>query len=125
MEMTVKSNRCSGCKTCQVVCSLVNFDEVNPSKAAIDIEGQFPEPGQFKVRLCDQCGDCEEVCPTDAIYFEDGVYKIDKDECISCMKCVEVCPRDVIFEHPDEEVPIKCTLCGECVEICPRDALIM
>ena len=122
MSIKVKAKRCSGCRICQVVCSLENYGEVNPAKAAIEIAGEFPSPGRYNVRLCDQCGDCEEVCPVDAIYKKDGIYKIDEEECIECFECVEICPRDIMFTH-EEEVPIKCINCGECVEICPRDVL--
>lgn len=121
MELKIESKKCSGCRTCQLVCALANFSEVNPSKAALEVEGRFPAPGDYNVRLCDQCGDCEEICPVDAIYRENGVYKIDREECTGCLRCLEVCDREVIYKHEAEEAPIKCIICGECVEICPRD----
>lgn len=106
-----------------MVCALENFREVNPSKAALRIEGRFPAPGDYRIHLCDQCGQCAEACPEDAIYLENGVYLINDDECTGCMICVEECPGGVLFEHKTMAMPIKCTLCGECVSACPRDAL--
>ncbi|OQY03908.1 MAG: hypothetical protein B6I22_10605 [Desulfobacteraceae bacterium 4572_123] len=108
-----------------MVCGMENFREVNPSKAALRIEGRFPAPGDYRIHLCDQCGQCAEVCPVEAIYLENGVYLINEDECTGCMICVEKCPAGVLFEHKSMEVPIKCTLCGACVEACPRDALLL
>ncbi len=125
MKLVAIEDNCSGCRVCQVVCSLENFGEVNPSKAALGIKGLFPAPGKYEIELCDQCGKCAEACPTDAIYLEDGVYLINDEECIGCMSCVEACPKGVMYEHKSSEVPIKCTLCGECVKACPRDALIL
>ena len=115
--------RCSGCRTCLVACAMRNFQEVNPKKAALSVEGAFPSPGGYSIRLCDQCGACAEVCPSEAISPHNGVYLIDAESCTGCGACVDECPNQVMFMHPDSEVPIKCTACGECVEICPRSAL--
>ena len=116
---------CSGCGVCRLVCALENFREVNPAKAALRIEGRFPDPGDYRVHVCDQCGICAEVCPEEAIHLENEVYVIHVDECSGCLICMDECPHRVLFEHKTEETPIKCTLCGECVEACPREALVM
>lgn len=116
---------CSGCGVCRMVCALENFREMNPSKAALRIEGRFPAPGAYRIYLCDQCGQCAEVCPVEAIHLENGVYVIHEDECTGCMACVEECPQGVMIEHKDSETPIKCTACGECVKLCPREALVL
>jgi Fe-S-cluster-containing dehydrogenase component len=123
MGITVKEDRCAGCRTCQVVCSLENFNEVNPSKAALGIEGQFPEPGGYSIRSCDQCGDCAEICPSEAIYLEDEGYRIDDEKCVACLMCMMVCSSAALFRHKELQAPIKCTFCGECIELCSRDAL--
>jgi ferredoxin len=98
---------------------------VNPSKAALKIQGRFPDPGDYRVHVCDQCGKCADVCPEEAIHLEDGVYVIHRDECSGCLICMDECPYGVLFEHSSEEAPIKCTLCGECVTACPREALVL
>ena len=123
MELKAIHENCSGCGICLMVCALENFREVNPSKAALRIEGRFPAPGDYRIHLCDQCGQCAEACPVEAIHLENGVYLINEEECTGCMICVEECPNGVLFEHKSMEMPIKCTLCGECVDACPRDAL--
>jgi len=125
VELKAIHKNCSGCGVCRMVCAMENFREVNPSKAALRIEGRFPAPGDYRIHLCDQCGQCAEVCPVEAIYLESGVYLINEDECTGCMICVEECPNGVLFEHKSMEAPIKCSLCGACVEACPRDALLL
>jgi ferredoxin len=109
-----------------LVCAIENYREVNPSLAALRIEGRFPAPGDYRIHLCDQCGQCAEVCPVDAIGMDDhGVYRIDADICTLCLECVDACPYGVIFVSERAAVPIKCTLCGACASACPRDAIVL
>jgi Fe-S-cluster-containing hydrogenase component 2 len=118
------NQNCSGCRTCLLACAIQNQGEVNPKKAALAIEGHFPAPGGYEVRLCNQCGACADVCPVEAIQLVDGAYRIDREECSGCGACIDECPQGVIFRHPDSEIPIKCVDCGLCVEVCPRGAII-
>ncbi|MCD6362483.1 MAG: 4Fe-4S dicluster domain-containing protein [Synergistetes bacterium] len=120
--LAAHSERCSGCKTCQLICTLVHFKENNPKKGALIIKPNLPEPG-FQVITCTQCGECANVCPTGAIYEENGVYKIDKEKCVGCYVCVDACPENAMVKHPAETAPIKCDLCGECVNYCGTKAL--
>jgi len=48
-------------------------------------------------KLCIQCGNCFEVCPTNAINFISGEYpEFLRRECISCLCCMEMCPQEAI-----------------------------
>lgn len=123
MRLGVRSELCSGCRVCQALCAMENFGEANPKKASLKVIGEFPKPGKYQVVICSQCGECAEVCPVGAIKNEDGVYRIDEEECIGCNACVDVCPEGVMMTHPSEDIPFKCTLCGECIRYCPRGAL--
>ena len=116
-------SRCTGCKTCQLMCSLHHFKEHNPKKAALGILGRFPAPGKYKISLCTQCGKCIEVCPEKAISDQDGVIKIDPEKCTYCLTCVDECPFGAIFTHRDFKIPFICDVCGGCVEIFPTKAL--
>ena len=116
---------CSGCGVCKLACSLVNFKQVTPSKAMLRIEGLFPEPGIYQIHFCDQCGECAEACPEEAIVLEDGKYLINEEECTACHACVEACPRSVMIIKPEDDMPAKCILCGECAEVCPRQAIMI
>jgi len=55
-------------------------------------------------------GDCERVCPFDAIHVMDnGLPVVDWDACTGCNKCVEVCPREILTLAPvTHEVNVMC-----------------
>ena len=116
---------CSGCGVCRLACSLANYSEVNPAKALLQIKARFPAPGDYRIEVCDQCGECAEVCPVDAIELTpDGAYQVGEATCTVCMMCVDVCPHGVVVQHDADEPPHICVLCGACAETCPRDALV-
>ena len=117
--------RCTGCRTCELVCALARYGEQNPKKGALRIHGEFPAPGVYRVDLCTQCGVCAEECPSGAIMMDEAVdgLRIDPELCTDCGVCVDACPFGVIFTHRTLSTPIKCDLCGDCVAICPRDVL--
>ena len=117
MELRTNHQNCSGCCTCRLACAIVNFQEVNLSKALLRIEGRFPAPGEYRIHLCDNC-------PEDAIQLQGGALQVEPNACTGCMICVEVCPHDVMFAHKDSDIPVKCNLCGECARTCPRNAIL-
>ncbi len=51
---------------------------------------------QVEPDKCSGCGDCEKVCPVDAVTIEDGVSHIDPEVCINCGLCQGVCTYDAI-----------------------------
>lgn len=42
---------------------------------------------------CTGCGDCVEVCPSEALKVEDGKVRVNNDECSDCAACVDTCPE--------------------------------
>jgi uncharacterized protein (DUF362 family)/NAD-dependent dihydropyrimidine dehydrogenase PreA subunit len=53
-------------------------------------------PNLIKVN-CAQCGQCAEICPAEAIKFEEGNYPMfSSKNCISCLCCMELCPENAI-----------------------------
>ena len=105
--------------------AMQNFRAVQPSRALLRIEGRFPAPGDYRIHFCDQCGECADNCPVEAIVMDEGAFRVDADLCTGCMTCMEVCPEGVMMEQPGTALPAKCTLCGACAEICPRAAIVM
>lgn len=123
MKLAVKNELCSGCRACELICALSQQGENNPHLAALNIVPHFPVPGNYEIRFCDQCGDCADVCPFEAIHDENGVYTINEEECTGCGLCIDACPNGVLIMPEDYTVPIKCSNCGDCVLVCPREAI--
>jgi carbon-monoxide dehydrogenase iron sulfur subunit len=117
--------KCSGCGTCRLACTLENFSIVQPSRALLRIQGRFPAPGDYRIHFCNQCGECADICPMEAIVEESGVYRVDESLCTGCMTCVDICPEGVMMAASGSDYPIKCNQCGACARICPRDAIII
>jgi ferredoxin len=42
--------------------------------------------------LCVNCYLCEENCPVEAIWLEDGEVVLDDEKCIRCVECTNHCP---------------------------------
>lgn len=129
MPIVVSAEKCSACRTCELVCAIKHFRASNYKKSAIRVLMLFPEPARNVPTLCRHCNKCipMERCPVDAIYrAKDGTVLIDEEKCIGCRVCIEECPFGAIFAHDDIPYPIKCDLCNgkpACVEVCPLDAL--
>ena len=128
-RLTVVPERCSGCRLCEVVCSINRFGINNPKKSSIRVMVVYPHPVIRMPVLCRQCKEpkCQENCPTEAIVMKDGYCDIDEEKCISCQQCVMSCPFGAIFLHSDISIPFKCNLCEgdpQCVKSCPKGALL-
>jgi len=127
MRLYVDNARCSGCRACLVACSLNLFEENNPKKAALNLIPHFPEPGVYEMKVCTQCGECADVCPTGAIKLnERGAYYVDYAECDLCGACESVCPEGVMYVRAEfADHSWKCNACGDCVLVCGMSALWM
>ena len=119
---------CTGCRMCELVCSLTHEGRVNPIMARIQVYKNGVET-QFPV-TCTGCGDCIDVCPQEAISEENGIIDVDQDKCIACGTCVETCNYNAIrlsLEASDSEgKAFKCDLCGgdpECTKVCLVEAI--
>jgi uncharacterized Fe-S center protein len=51
----------------------------------------------FREDRCTGCGECEIVCPAEAITMEDDKAVLDRTKCIGCASCVAACPNMTIF----------------------------
>lgn len=120
---------CTGCRICEIVCSMTRYGNFNPRKAAITIllrfDGLVAQP-----TVCKQCTSpfCVQVCPFDALrkHEKTGAVVVDDEGCNGCGWCVKYCPEGAIKIDPTSKSVIKCDLCGGdpiCVNYCPTNAL--
>lgn len=131
MEKTiiVDATKCTGCRTCELVCSVKKEGMANPSRARITVI-RF-EDIVFEVpMLCQQCADapCLAVCPVKAISRDKdtGVIHVDHDRCIGCKSCMAICPFGAMGFDPRDKRMFKCDQCDgdpTCVKFCEPQAL--
>ena len=46
--------------------------------------------------LCKGCGDCLDICPSQAISLISKKSRIDQEKCIGCAECISICPCEAI-----------------------------
>lgn len=121
--------KCTGCGTCEMVCSIRNKGLFAPSAASIRIIRDELNGKNFAI-YCQQCREpfCINVCPVQAIEKgNDGIVRIDRNRCIDCALCAMACPEAApLIDSIDGQVH-KCNLCeGEplCVAHCQEHALV-
>jgi len=126
--LIVNLEKCVGCRTCELICSLTHERRCNPAEARITVI-KFEEKGQNIPMYCQQCETpvCEAVCPAKAIYRDSltGAMLVDTKRCIGCRMCILACPIGGLSFHPTRKEIIKCDLCkGDpaCVKYCPEGA---
>lgn len=126
--LMISPKKCTGCKTCEVICSFHQTQGFNPKNAAVTIH-EYEEVGIAVPMMCMQCEDaaCQNICPVKAISKDaNGTTIIDYEKCIGCKMCVSACPfGNISISFVDRKL-IKCDLCGGsplCAEFCPSGAI--
>jgi len=121
--------KCTGCRSCEIVCSLGRTGVSNPARARIRVIN-WQNKGLFLPVSCQHCEDapCRKACPQEAI-SRDAVFErvvIDYSKCVGCRTCVYACPFGAMKFDADRGRPFKCDLCGGdplCIDACDDNAL--
>lgn len=133
LGMTIDLARCSGCKTCSMLCKAANNLPNDTLWCKVYTEGgNFEDtargtyPNNLSLQhfpiACQHCENpaCTKVCPVGATWKDEetGIVRQDYDKCVGCRYCMAACPytgvRSFNWEEPkyyadfrfgDENVP--------------------
>lgn len=124
--LVVDVEKCQGCMSCMLACSLVHEGAESLSYSRIQILqdsfGKFPD--DLTIEQCRQCEApaCVAACPEEALAANaqfGHVRMVDKEKCTGCGSCFQACPytparllvmEDELF-HPEMK-SLKCDLCA-------------
>jgi carbon-monoxide dehydrogenase iron sulfur subunit len=127
----LREERCTGCRVCEMICSLEKEGIFNPHRSRIKVFQRRPKGLDIPLvcQLCDPAP-CVNICPSGALRknTNTGAIFIDKETCIGerCLACTIECPYGAIAWDVLDESLICCDLCGgdpECVKFCDTRAL--
>lgn len=129
--ISVNPEYCTGCKICEITCSLQKEGECNPEKARIRVNRKEEEGLISAIPIvCQQCADppCQDACPTEAISMPNGkpYLWIDTEKCTGCGECYQACPIGAIRIVANGEKAMVCDLCQldpPCVKLCHSGCL--
>ncbi len=127
--LMIDYEKCTGCRLCELVCSVKHEGVSNPARSRIKIV-KWEMEGRYVPMSCQQCesAPCMAVCPVKAISRdgETGRVEIDYDVCIGCRICVAICPFGAMSFDTLAKKVIKCDFCdGDplCVKFCETGAI--
>ncbi len=128
MRISVDSEKCTGCRICELACSQTKLQSFNPKNACVKVVN-LDYWGFSNPVLCVQCKHpaCVEICSPGALsQTEDGIILLDKEKCDACGLCIDSCFIGAINWNEERGLPMICDLCGGkpvCVEWCPINVL--
>jgi carbon-monoxide dehydrogenase iron sulfur subunit len=121
--------RCTGCQSCEMVCSLSHEGSCSSAFSRIRIK-KWEEISVFMPIVCQQCekAPCITICPAGARKRipETNAVVSDEKRCVGCKSCLYVCPYSAPTLHPLTQRTITCDLCDGrplCTQVCTAGAL--
>jgi carbon-monoxide dehydrogenase iron sulfur subunit len=127
--LMINYEKCTGCRQCELVCSVSHEGVSNPSRSRINVI-KWESEGLYIPMTCQQCEDapCMAICPVKALSRDQALdyVKVDYDVCIGCRSCVAVCPFGAAAFDVIGKKIIKCDLCEgdpQCVRFCDVKAI--
>jgi len=127
--ISVLPDLCTGCKACEMVCSLSHESVSSPSLSRIQVR-TWGEIAVYMPIVCQHCTDapCIRICPTRARKRVPETLAVITDPiwCVGCKSCIYACPYAAPVIHPVQHKTMTCDLCGGeplCVKVCTVGAL--
>lgn len=125
----VNIEKCVGCMSCVLACSLQHGDTIGPTHSMILPVRLRKQVLNIPV-VCHQCAKplCADACPMGALSRneETKAMTVDIDLCIGCGVCMIACPLGGISINSSKGHAVKCDLCGGdplCVKFCGYGAI--
>jgi carbon-monoxide dehydrogenase iron sulfur subunit len=126
--LSIDMNLCTGCRNCELACSVRHTNSFNPARSRIQIIKEESKNIILPV-VCLHCEVplCEEACPTGAIMKNDaGNLTVNHDVCIGCYNCVTACVYGGVAIDPKTRKVVKCDMCNgdpACAKACEYNAI--
>lgn len=127
--IAIDPDLCTGCKSCEMVCSLSHDHMCGSLLSRITIS-QWGEIAAYVPIVCQHCQDpvCETACPTKARKRvpETGAMITDERVCVGCKSCIYACPFGAPSVNPLTGKAMTCDLCSgkpQCIMVCAPGAL--
>ena len=127
--LLIDQEKCTGCRTCEAVCSAMHIGASNPSRSRIHVV-KWEWDGFMMPFACQQCQDapCVVACPVKALSRDEKLGRVlhNSDRCIGCRLCVTVCPFGGMGYDSIARKVIKCDFCdGDpvCARFCSTRAI--
>ena len=118
IRLKINSKKCSGCRLCEMACSIQHLGVVNTGRSAIRIYKDDLETGACKPVVCIQCK--RMLCMDDDLPDQEAY----RSRFIWERSFAESCPFDALVEWNDDIY--HCDLCGgqaQCVSVCSTGAI--
>ncbi|MGI9276341.1 MAG: DMSO/selenate family reductase complex B subunit [Endozoicomonas sp.] len=144
----IDTDRCTGCKTCQLSCKDDNELGIGVSWRRVyeygggnwvqNVDGTWNQDvfAYYASISCNHCDEpaCAKACPTGAMHKreQDGLVVVDSKTCVGCRYCEMACPYGAPQYDAEKKHMTKCDGCFErveegkqpiCVGSCPLRAL--
>ena len=145
--------KCTGCKTCELVCAVGHSPSKDLYTAILEenlalpsvrvhfvaeanygfgyTEGQTIALPAYPLACC-HCKDhpCVSACIASALSYssEKGLF-FNKERCVGCWMCIMVCPYGAVRPDKRNAKSVRCDLCADindprCAKSCPTKAIL-